>query len=135
MAASGMYWRCSITPVTNISTRHGAKFLEYSNLAHHYSSGMGSCYFDKIDRTGATPAELAELFITRFPDIAEAGKGMDLAYAGWYMEMLQLTYPDALPIAYADYDLPEDYLSTVGGKADIRIPLPPPGIGNDSMDD
>jgi len=80
--------------------------------------------FDKTVRTSVTPAVLAE-----------AGKGMDLAYAGWYMEMLQLTCPDALPIAYADYYLPKDYLSTVGGKADIRIPLPPPGPGNDVRDE
>ncbi len=33
--------------------------------------------FDKTVRTSVTPAVLAE-----------AGKGMDLAYAGWYMEML-----------------------------------------------
>jgi len=42
--------------------------------------------------------------------------------------MLKLTYPDTFPIAYADWDLPLDYLSTTGKRNDIEIPLPPPGL-------
>ena len=47
------------------------------------------------------------------------------------MEMLKLTYPDVLPIAYADWDLPEDSLATVGPSTAGRIPLPPPGLGDE----
>ena len=72
---------------------------------------------------------LAELFIDRFPEIAEAGRGSDWLYVGWYLEMLHLTYPDSLPIAYADWDLPKDCLASTGGKQGVRIPSPPPGWG------
>jgi hypothetical protein len=50
-----------------------------------------------------------------------------------YLEMLHLTDPDKVPIAYADYDLPGDRLATAGGKPDVFIPLPPPGLGPENM--
>jgi hypothetical protein len=40
--------------------------------------------------------------------------------------MLSKTYPNAFPIAYADWELPRGRLTTVGGK-EIEITLPPPG--------
>jgi hypothetical protein len=71
---------------------------------------------------------MAELFVERFPDIAEAGLGSDWLYAGWYVDMLHLTYPDAFPIAYADYYEADGYLPCTGGNSDVRVPMPPPGL-------
>jgi hypothetical protein len=129
MSPSGCHWRCSIAPVTNISSRHGAQISSWDKLAAHYTSGQGSNYFDWIDAEHVAPSQLAELFIERFPRIVEAGRGPDWVYSGWYLEMLHLTYPDSFPIAYADWDLPKDHLATTGARCDIRIPLPPPGWG------
>jgi hypothetical protein len=95
--------------------------------ARSYSSADERDYFGWRDAREASPGRLAEMFIARFPDVAAAGRGSDWSYAGWYVEMLHLTYPDALPVAYADYDLPTDWLTTVGGNVPVRIPLPPPG--------
>lgn len=129
MAPSGCYWRCSITPVTNISNRHGGRMLSWDTLAAHYSSADKRKYFGWADAAHVTPSRLANLFIERFPRIAEAGRGSDWVYAGRYLEMLGLTYPHSFPIAYADWNSPLDYLASVGQRSDIRIPLPPPGWG------
>ncbi len=108
--------------------------LSWEMLAAHYSSGQERNYFDWKDASHVTPSRLAELFIERFPAIAEAGRGSDWVYAGWYLEMLNLTYPNRLPVAYADWDLPSDCLTTVGESSEIRIPLPPPGWGPEGDD-
>ncbi len=135
MSASGMYWRCSITSVTNISNRHGAQILSWDTLAAHYTSGQERKYFGWDDAAHVRPSRLAELFIQRFPTIAEAGRGADWVYAGWYQEMLHITYPDSFPIAYADWEMPVGYLPTTGARSDLRIPLPPPGWGPAGIDE
>lgn len=133
MSASGCHWRCTITPVTYISSRNGAKLIHGcpETLMAKYTSGQERKYFDWKDAAHATPSSMADLFIKRFPEIAEAGKGSDWSYAGWYLEMLHLTYPCSFPIAYADWEIPEDNLPIVGQNSSIRIPLPPPGCGDD----
>ena len=135
MSASGIYWRSSITPAINISCRHGARMLSWDKLAAHYTSGQERQYFGWEDVAHVSPGRLAELFIERFPAITDAGRGADWVYAGWYLEMLHLTYPDNFPIAYADWDLPSDYIPTIGKRADVRIPLPPPGWGPEESED
>jgi hypothetical protein len=82
--------------------------LSWDKLTAHYTSGQERKYFGWEDAAHLTPSRLAELFIERFPDIAEAGRGSDWVYAGWYLDMLHLTYPDTFPIAYADRGLPRD---------------------------
>lgn len=129
MSPSGCHWRCAITPVTNISNRHGARMLSWNSLVAHYTSGQKHMYFGWEDAAHFTPSSLADLFIDRFPEIAKAGHGSDWVYAGWYLEMLKLTYPESFPIAYADWDLPKDCLASTGGRDSIQIPLPPPGLG------
>jgi hypothetical protein len=128
MAPSGLYWRCAITPVTNISSLHGAMLADWDVLTAAYTSGQRDKYFDWQDASHATPSQLADLFISRFPDIVTAGQGSDWSYAGWYLEMLHLTYPNSLPIVYADWDLSKDYIATVGERSDVQVPLPPPGL-------
>ncbi|MFH7028419.1 MAG: hypothetical protein ACHBN1_24270 [Heteroscytonema crispum UTEX LB 1556] len=124
MSPSGIYWRCSIVPIANIVPGHGAIAFPGTLLKAKYTSGANENYFDWKDAANLTPSQLADMFIERFPEIAEAGKGSDEAYAQWYSEMLELTHPDVFPIAYADWNLTKDYLETVGGR-NIRVPLPP----------
>lgn len=129
LSPGGEHWRCSITPVTNISVKHGARLVEWEHLAAHYTSGAGAKYFDWSYAANLDPLKLAKRFIEEFPLIAEAGRGSDWGYAGWYQEMLGLTYPDLLPVAYRDEGCPNDRLLTAGGKTGggVVIPLPPPG--------
>ena len=74
----------------------------------------GTEYFGWTDAERATPSGLARLFIERFPEIVEAGRGSDWTYAGWYIEMLGLTFPNRFHCAYSDWDDdPEDHLLTL----------------------
>ena len=128
MSPSGCHWRCAITPVNNISRNNGARIASWGTLSAEYTSGQGQNFFGWEDASHDNPNQLADLFIKRFPRIAEAGYGADWIYAGWYIEMLHLTHPDSFPIAYADWDLPTDCLLSTGKDNNIRIPLPPPGL-------
>lgn len=123
-------WRCSFTSVDNISCRNGA-FISDWDKGVHYSTTENEPPFGWKDAVRASPGRLAEMFIERFPHIAEAGAGPDWEYAGWYVWMLHLTYPRTLPIAYADCEMPEGYLETDTG---VRIPIPPPGTGWDPFE-
>jgi predicted RNase H-like nuclease len=123
LSPSGTSWRCDIAVASNIDPTHGARLLEW-DCAAHYSSSTGNRCFDWTDADRVSPSRLADLFVERFPRLAEAGAGSDWAYAGWYVEMLYITYPVALPIASADYQLPTDHLPCIGGS-ETRIPLPP----------
>ena len=133
MSPSGGYWRCSISPVDNMSSRHGARMVSWDGLAAHYTSGQRRQYFGWEDVGHATPSRLADVFVERFPAIAAAGRGADWLYAGWYLEMLHLTYPDSLPIAYADWELPDGCLATIGGP-EVVVPMPPPGWATEAND-
>jgi hypothetical protein len=133
MSPSGCYWRCSITPAINISRRHGARMLSWeSDIAVNYSSGQGRDYFGMEGVGHLSASRLADLFLSRFPEIAAKGSGSDWTCAGWYLEMLHLTYPSRYPIACADWPVPDDCLSTVGEGPDVTIPLPPPGLASDA---
>lgn len=128
LSPGGEHWRCSITPITNISNKHGARLVDWEHLSAHYTSGAGAKYFDWSYAANLDPAKLALRFIEEFPLIVEAGRGSDWGYAGWYQEMLGLTHPDYLPIAYRDEGCPKDRLLAIGNKGEIiDIPLPPPG--------
>jgi hypothetical protein len=127
MSASGLHWRCTVTPVSNIERSHGARRVDHDRLVANYSSGMGSHLFGWRDTRGKQPSRLADMFTERFPEIAEAGRGSDWPYAGWYVEMLHLTYPDARPYCYSDWqEDTEGFIPTIGGRK-LLIPMPPPG--------
>ena len=128
MSGSGLHWRCAVTPVSNILKSHGARMASWDEPVAHYTSGMELEFFDWSDAPGKHPSRLAEMFLGRFPDIAAAGLGSDWIYAGWYVELLHLTYPDAFPYCYSDWqeeDVP-GFIRTVGGH-EVLVPMPPPG--------
>jgi len=126
---SGCSWRCAVTPVTNILNSHGARLVDWDHLTAHYGSGERDAYFGWSHCSHLTPSRLAERFIKSFPAIVEAGRGRDWMYVGWYQEMLSLTYPDMLPVAYSDGDNREDCLTTIGCRWEATVPLPPVGEG------
>jgi hypothetical protein len=124
MAASGMQWRCQIAPSAAFEVGNGARLASSEAPSLQYSSADGDTFFGWEDAPTSSVQQLAEKFVERFPELAGAGLGSDWAYAGWFLELLRLTAPNALPIAYADWDLPTGYLSTMGGGS-LRLPLPP----------
>jgi uracil-DNA glycosylase len=131
MAPSGMYWRCSVTPVSRILAAHGAWEWGSDERSACYSSATGTRYFDWDDRTD-DPCALADKFIARFPEIAMAGLGADPEYAAWYSEMLRLTETGALPCAFSDCGderalAREGILATYGPPPLRPLRMPPPG--------
>ena len=139
MSPSGAYWRCSITHIGNISRHNGAMIASFDADAAFYTTGQEAAYFGWEDAAQDTVSQLADKFIERFPEICAKGKGSDTNYATWYRDMLSLTEPNGFPVAYADYDLPEDCLPLVfydrphvDEKRDVCIPLPPPGEARDA---
>lgn len=134
MSPSGMAWRCAIGPAAFFSA-DGLRIVEsggFSGATVTYTSAAGREYFHWTDAAFETPSGLARLFIERFPKVAAAANGSDRAYAGWYLEMLALTYPNRLPYAFADWDDPEEpqdevswHTIVIGTGDKTRIPLPP----------
>lgn len=132
MAPSGAYWRCTITPASNILVVHGAMIADLQGPQVSYTSGMGNRYFDWADAAGRTPSRLANLFLERFANVAALGRGRDWLYAGWFVEMLSLTHPDCVPVAYAEYleHGPESKwmpARSASGGREVALPMPPPG--------
>jgi hypothetical protein len=132
MSPSGMDWRCAVTPVINISSRHGAKIKSGvipENLIARYTSANENAYFGWVDYSDEPPEHLADIFLRGHQELTSAGYGEDHEYVEWYQKMLDLTYPDQLPIAYADWPLSGDYMTTTSPimNKDVKIPLPPVG--------
>lgn len=136
MSPSGGSWRCAIGPASLFSEQ-GTRLDEsgeFGVTTVTYTSAAGAEYFLWTDAAKETPSGLARLFIKRFPEIVAAGYGSDWPYAGWYVEMLGLTYPNHFPYAFADWDTPEDWAAsdkywrtiTIGEGEDVKVPLPPP---------
>lgn len=122
-------WRCYIAPALWVSGSHGARLAEGVDPAETapYSEASGREYWDWSDEYHATPARLAEVFLERFPRLAEIGYGEDWSYAGWYQHMLHVTYPDALPVADLSNRNIEGYMTSLGRE--VRFALPPVGLG------
>lgn len=134
MAPSGVFWRCNVAPINLLTQGNGAVMnwdmaMNREDLWAPYSSADEDHYFDLKSTPATTPSGLARRFIEKYPKIVEMGLGSDWRYAGWYVEMLHLTYPNAFPIAFADYPIPKTYLPTtrLGNGPEVRVPLPPPG--------
>ncbi len=83
MAPSGMYWRCSLAPRSNILKSHGALLADYDNAAH-YSSGDLDRYFGWSETVGTDAEKFADIFERRFAAIVRAANGPDPEYVLWY---------------------------------------------------
>lgn len=128
LSPSGGYWRCNITPTTNILRTHGAFARKFYRESAHYNSGMSNEYFGWQDATADTARQLAAKFVERFAAIAHAGRGRDWAYAGWYTEMLGFAERGELPIAYADWlSAPDPRSLPTSPGFESGLPMPPPG--------
>lgn len=116
VSPSGCYWRCHITPASNVQ-RNGWEPIDWERMIATYTTGQDDSYFDWKDAPGKNARQLAQMFVERFPEIAHQGRGTDRPYAGWYVEMLGAAENGALPEFFADYTLNLD---------PNRMPPPPP---------
>jgi hypothetical protein len=92
-SGSGCYWRCWITPASNMRP-DGYNLIEEDHddanpgLVARYTSGQDNEFFGWTDAKSMTARELAATFTKRFPRIVEQSQGCDWAYAGWLTDVL-----------------------------------------------
>jgi hypothetical protein len=138
-------WRCTVAPKLACSQINGAFVVEDMGQWPTYSSASENHYFGWRDAETDDARALAAKFIARFPEVVEAGKGRDWAYAGWLVELLGVLerHPGLMPIVVAeDFDTPPQRLTELplrlygdgsGSSAlPTGFPLPPPGLAADS---
>lgn len=135
MAPSGCYWRCAITPRSNILRTHGAMLRDWEHLVAQYSSSQDNEYFGWTDAKHDDVQQLAAKFTDRFGDIVEASRGDDWPYAGWYVRMLGYAEREMFPVAYADWhEKPNPrFMPLWGSESDL--PMPPPGDAEDEREE
>lgn len=115
LAPSGCHWRAAMFAARRPGLRTRSR-----------SSGAGwRLLFDWADAGGMTLDELADRFVREFPEIAEAARHSDTAYATWYAEMLALTAPNGVIYLAADFDLPPSGVGVGGCAPGVVVRAPP----------
>jgi hypothetical protein len=104
MSPSGNHWRCHVTTADNTQL-NGWEPINQEEDVVNYSTGDEDRFFGWADASGKNARQLAQMFITRFPNLAKKGAGRDRPYAGWFVGMLGTAENGRLPIFFADYDL------------------------------
>ncbi len=128
MSPSGVYWRGEVTHAGNVLSSHGARARQYGENVASYTTGQDEKIFGWEDAATDTPADLAEKFMERFPEIAGLSFGGDEAYTTWFSEMIEATEPAGLVYAYSDWGDPgSDFLWVIGESRADKVPFPPPG--------
>lgn len=132
MAPSGCFWRYAIVPVSCVSQVHGARLGRASYSLRYPAGSVGDdLTTDRFgDKGFETPSVLAEMILKAFPEIVNDGRGENPEYATWYENMVQLTAPDGVIYASADYAVPDDSISCFYSEyrdSSAEIRLPPPG--------
>lgn len=117
--ARSMWWRCTLAPGALFDPANGA-CMESSpehDRAGLIANGGGTTHPFGWTKGIATmsPAKMASKFIEDFPAIAKASLGSDWSYAGWFQELLMLTAPGIVPIAYYK----DEYETTVYEKVQL----------------
>ena len=104
----GMWWRCEIAPADLFDPSNGACMEskpqhDKKGWIARFSSSDACRPFGWREDIEEMPLDrLADLFIERFPKIAEKSFGPDWEYAGWYQDMLRRLVPGILPMAYSE---------------------------------
>ena len=108
LSNSGVHWIAWLTSVEHVLPNHGAilhptammqamKSAPNEAEAACYTSAQGTKYFGWADATEDLPAQLADKFVERFPEVCAAGRQADTQYVQWYKSMLVETEPEGLP--------------------------------------
>jgi hypothetical protein len=133
MSASGMYYRACITPAMNVYMDHGAVAVKDKLVAAN-TSANGEALFEWDDAAKSSIPELAQLFVLRFPEIAELGHAPDPAYAAWFQLALACARRGEFPVAYDSLSSRKKtrvgeqiYLPVLDGAVDA-LAMPPPGL-------
>lgn len=136
LSGSGCYFRVVVTPASNTYQDNGALQVAYFDGTAIYTTGSINRYFGWHDAQDDGPGALADKFLVRFPEIAEAGRGRDWQYSGWYNEMIGFAEQGHFPMAYCDYwhEPPTGTMHTTDYREGTpMLPAPPGGEGPASL--
>jgi len=107
MSGSGLYWRCTFTPAINVEPNPSQQGIDqirnHEYLTAQWTNANEDDIFGAPEAQEMSPIEMADYFTKTYPDIVNASRGSDWAYAGWYAEMLGSVDHNFFPIFYADY--------------------------------
>jgi len=125
-------YRVAIAPAEDFSRRNGAYIVGEYPAETAYTSASENRYFGWTDMGSASARELAERFVTAFPEQVARGRGRDWAYAGWLAELVGfLEQGEWLPFVMEEYyptppeELREIPIWNRGGGDVPGFPLPP----------
>ena len=114
LSPSGGHWRYDLSP------SDGSVAGPSGSLTNQLNMSWG-------DNDDSTPEELAGNILKRFPDLMEASKGEDSAYAAWLAEIVEESAPEGLYIQLWDsYDGPCKDVRLINCESDRIFPQPPP---------
>jgi ADP-ribosyl-[dinitrogen reductase] hydrolase len=118
-SARSMWWKCTLAPGALFDPANGACMesrAEYDIAGLVASCGITTHPFGwKKSIETMSPAKMATKFVEDFPALAKASMGSDWPYAGWFQELLMLTAPGIVPIAYYS----DEYETTVYEKVQL----------------
>ena len=93
-------WRLLVAPREMFSESNGA-FVPTNTWGDGVAISSAGGFFDWEDCKTDNARDLAEKFVTRFPDIAKRGLGQDWPYAGWLSALIGfLEGRDLLPVSF-----------------------------------
>jgi hypothetical protein len=123
-APTGLSWRYSVAPVGQFQV--DGYLLDpdvYPGVAFGSSPGHVTPF--QWEEEAPDAESLARLFLERFPEVAEAGRGSDPEYARWFAEAVERCRPDGAPVMYGEYvdAQAEGRIDVTNGK---WLTLPPP---------
>jgi hypothetical protein len=133
MSNSGLAYRSSITPAVNVSVENGAIAVDEELVAAH-TSANGSALFGWNDAPESSVAELARMFVRRYPKLARLGRVPDPCYVKWFQVCLGFARLGQFPIAYDSETFGrtlsshgQRYLPTLGQGTE-KLRMPPLGL-------
>ncbi len=113
LSPSGCHWRYQLSP-RDESVRGPS-----GSLTNQLNMNWG-------DNDDSTPEELAGAIMTRFPELVDAAKGEDSAYAAWLSEIIEESAPEGLFIEFWDsYDGPCKDVRLINCESKRIFPQPP----------
>jgi hypothetical protein len=138
MSSSGLAYRSSISPAVNVSVTNGALAVDHELVAAH-TSANGDALFQWADAAESSIAELARMFIRRYPKLAKLGRAPDPSYVSWFKTAAEFARRGDFPIAYDSESLGRIirlenrcYLPTLGNSIE-HLPMPPSGLRSEPL--
>ena len=116
----GKVWRARLMPSSQVFDDGWSPISETTRA--DYATTDGKAYFGWTDAAGDDARELANKFISRFPDLASEASDHDWGDAGWFSMVLGVAEHGDLPAFF-------------GGTSNDSSEMPPPPLDNASAND